>query len=331
MSQCKGYKKNGEQCTRKVKSDYCFQHGPKLETTADKFADAKLFETDDLSVWEQAYQTYMDPKYRKQSKKFNQILHGTKWIKSDQPPIYVVPRVRTESYKQVKLEGVDNADVYYAPISKGFCLQDVSSFVMGPIVGQGLCLVNMAFSKEITVAHIEGHGKFNLKRKNFWQAARHPKYEIQVLNDERMMVDGQEFSIVSWLEQKKQEWYPEWLKFSRAVALCGKGQFHWNNGSPTVLYYHDARYLKFVEWKKQIYIAEAYKLLPDIPAFQWLKKVWLDHRRVLGLVHPKGKSGSAELPITREYIRDLYDSETEMSCMPYVVAGKLLDVSIDII
>lgn len=81
--------------------------------------------------------------------------------------IYFIPRERGgPSYKSVPLEGVINDDVQYCPISKGYPMQDVSSFTLGPIVGEGLCLVNSAFSKSICIMHIEGGGKVDLKRKN---------------------------------------------------------------------------------------------------------------------------------------------------------------------
>jgi len=83
-------------------------------------------------------------------------------------PIYVVPRIKTRpSYLSIPLIGVDINSVQYCPISKGFPMQDVSSFTLGPIVGEGLCLVNAAFSKSICIAHIEGGGFPDLKSNSF--------------------------------------------------------------------------------------------------------------------------------------------------------------------
>ena len=61
---------------------------------------------------------------------------------------------------------------------------------------------------------------------------------------------------------------------------------------------------------------------------QFLWTIWNQYRRPLGLVHPKAISGQAEEPITREFLRALYDSDTEMVCQPFVVAGRLLCVDI---
>ena len=350
---CKGLKKDGLPCTRKTKEDYCFQHNPETlneskkknverkvkqkiekvkkpakQTVKRKVANVDVLKSIDANLWENAYKENIFPKYAKQSRKYTSTISGKEWTGEGNPPLYVVPRVRTESYKSVNLLGIDKNDVYYAPISKGFSMQDVSSFVMGPVVGQGLCIVNVAFSKEIAITHIEGNGKFNEKRKTFWQKARKPKYNIQILDDIYMSVDDEKVEKEEWLEKNKDEWFPEWLKWSQNVALCGLGNFHWTGDSPTVLYYNDGQYLQFVEWKKKCYIQPAYDLLPNIETFQWLKKVWLEHKRPMGLVHPKGKSDKGEEAITPEYIRELYDSEHSMSCMPYVIVGKMLEVPI---
>lgn len=45
-------------------------------------------------------------------------------------------------------------------------MQGVSSFSLGPVVGEGLVVVNAAFSKVIYLQHLIG-GIVNYKRKNF--------------------------------------------------------------------------------------------------------------------------------------------------------------------
>lgn len=81
-------------------------------------------------------------------------------MKSPEPPIYIIPRLRCVSYKDISLEVVTIDEVVYCSISKGLPLNGVSSFWVGPFVGSdvGVCLVNMAFSKEIAICHIEGGG-----------------------------------------------------------------------------------------------------------------------------------------------------------------------------
>ena len=61
---------------------------------------------------------------------------------------------------------------------------------------------------------------------------------------------------------------------------------------------------------------------------QSLMEVWNKHRCPLGLVHPKAISDNPEVPITKECIRQLYDSPYEMCCQPFVIAGFLLEVPI---
>jgi hypothetical protein len=71
------------------------------------------------------------------------------------------------------------------------------------------------------------------------------------------------------------------------------------------------------------------ELLPDIEAFQFLVKVWKEKKRPLGLVHPMAiREGEVVQPITKKYLRELFDSETEMCCQPYVVAAALLGMKV---
>jgi hypothetical protein len=82
-------------------------------------------------------------------------------IRRAKPPIFLIPRERgARGYKSIQLDGCESDSVFYAPISKGYGMQDVSSFTMGPVktegVYTGLCLVNSAFSMIITIDHIDG-------------------------------------------------------------------------------------------------------------------------------------------------------------------------------
>ena len=289
--------------------------------------DISLFDSTKEEDWESMYERIMEKKYAKETRNFSKKITGKKC--DGEVPIYVVPLERGgPSYKTVELEGCNSEDVFYARISKGFGMQDVSSFTIGPIVGEGLCLVNAAFSKSICVMHIEGGGKVNLKRKNYWQRKKKPEREIVLINEEEMKVNGHTVKIVEWLKENEGIWMEEWNRWRKYIALSSRGSFHWADASETIAYRYKNKYINFVEWKKECYIRPSYDLLPKTKPFQFLEKVWKEEKVALGLVHPKGRDGKKQNAITKEYVRNLYDSKWDMCCQPYVVAGKLLDVKI---
>jgi len=291
-------------------------------------ADLSLFNSQDPLQWELAYQQVMDKKYAKGTRNYSQKLTGTQWKGKGQPPIYVIPRQRGgPSYKSLPLDGVESTDVQYALISKGFGMQDLSSFTLGPIVGQGLCLVNAAFSKLICIEHIEGGGRCDLNSKNFWKRSSKPHRKIKLIDQNQMLVDDQLVNINVWLKDNEPVWLDEWEKWRKSVALCGLGDFHWTDQSPCLSYRYQNQYIDFVEWKKECYIRPSYQLLPQITAFQFLQYV-RQQQRPLGLVHPKGMEEDLITPLTPHYISQLFNSPTIMCCQPYVVAGKLLGVEI---
>lgn len=298
-------------------------------------ADISLFDSDDSQSWEKIYEETMEEKYAKNTRNFSKKIQGKRWSGSGEPPIYLIPRERGgPSYKGVVLHGASSEEVQYCPISKGYPMQDVSSFTLGPIVGEGLCLVNSAFSKCITISHIEGGGKVDLKRKNFWKPSKKPLRTIQILDEETMIVgqgsDEDVVSIIEWLDENRDLWYDEWDKWRKHVALCSRGDFHWTDNSEVICYYRPStdEFLSFVEWKKQCYIKPSYDLLPQTKVYQFLKSVWKDNNKALGLVHPKAILTEAEKPITRKSIKKLFDDPIEMCCQPYVIAGKLLGVKV---
>lgn len=254
----------------------------------------------DGQLWEKEYQRIMNRKYAKGSRNFSTEIAGKPWTGEGQPPIFLVPRVRGgASYKSVPLQGVTSDDVIYCPISKGFSMQDVSSFTLGPIIGEGLCLVNAAYSKSICIFHIEGAGRLDLTRKNFWRRSRTPERVIQLIDDTHMNVNGQTFILHEWLKNNEALWLEQWELWRRNIALSSVGDFHWRDNSPTIAYRHQGKYLNFVEWKKECYIKPSYDLLPLTTVIQFLWIIWNTHRRPLGLVHPKAISGQPEVPITK--------------------------------
>lgn len=355
MSQCAGFTKTGSKCVRIIKNNqqFCWQHTPTITNNIQvnsnsivtqsavknsgsgralrdrKIGNFTLFDTVDHQLWEAEYQRIMNIKYAKGTRNFNTTLTGNPWLGEGQPPIFLVPRVRGGAgYKSVKFQGVTSDDVVYAPISKGFSMQDVSSFTLGPIVGEGLCLVNAAFSKSICIMHIEGGGRLDLGRKNFWRRARTPERVIQVIDDIYMSVNGQKVIIHEWLAYNEEIWLPEWELWRKSIALSSMGDFHWTDNSPTIAYRYQGKYLNFVQWKRECYVRPSYNLLPSTTVIQFLWIIWNTHRRPLGLVHPKAITDHAEAPITKEHIQQLYDSPHEMCCQPFVIAGFLLGVAI---
>lgn len=292
--------------------------------------DTSIFDLNtNEQFWEQIYKFIMDKKYAKGSRNFSQNIYGSPFDNGI-APIYLIPRERGgPSYLSVNLEGADKNNVQYCPISKGFPMQNVSSFTLGPIVNEGLCLVNAAFSKCICIAHIEGGGKVDYKRKNFWKRNKTPHRNICFIDNTYMSVDNAKVNIIEWLTTNKELWFPEWELWRRSIALCSMGDFHWCDNLGSILKYKKGeKYLDFVEWKKECYIKPSYELLPHTDVYKFLHYLWKENNIPLGLVHPKAVLTTAEKPITPEYIRYLYDSEDEMCCQPYVVAGCLMGVSI---
>ena len=157
-------------------------------------------------------------------------------------------------------------------------MQGLSSFFV---------LVNGAFSKQITTAHVMG-GFLNLKRKTLWELPRSKRsrqYSIEKQSWTHMVVDGKRHDILSWLRVHEKEWFPEWNKWRQQVAL---------------------------------------KLVPETPEFKFILKAWNQHIP-LGLVHPKAVKSAPEEPVTKETVDTLVNSQDQMTCMPYVVVGALLN------
>lgn len=293
--------------------------------------DISLFQTSDADAWEEEYQRIINPKYQKGSRNFSKIRTLPSSPQKD-PTIFVVPRVRGgPSYKNTSLiyrdQEIPSSSVAYCAISKGFGMQDVSSFTIGPVVGEGLCLVNAAFSKIVCPYHLEGGGLFNPPSKAYWKRARKPTREVIPISDRSIKVDGVVHRIEKWLEQNKKLWYPGWKKWSMSVAMSSDGNFHWDKDQQPVTYIHKDQYLNFVEWKKECYVIPAYELLEDHPIINYLrglrKKGW-----ALGLVHPMALTDHQEA-LSVDEIRGLFLDDCEMACMPYVVAGYLLGVDLN--
>lgn len=316
---------------------------PKLDTTISTsgkrtVGDLRIFEidsskqeySDTLQMWEDMYDRVMNPKYKKNTRNFSRVITGNPVAKKQEPPIFIVPRIRGgPSYLQTPLEGVSNEDVQFCPISKGYPMQDVSSFTLGPVMDEGLCIVNAAFSKSITIAHIEGGGKVDYSRKNFWKRAKTPTRDISLVSDSIMKINDKKYNIHKWLADNEKLWLEEWQIWHQSIALCSDGDFHWTDKmDDTIAYRHKTRYLNFVQWKLECYIRPAYDLMVETEVYKFLDMVYTKKRIPLALVHPMGCKNETEIPITREFIVDMMLSPTEMTCLPYLVAGRLLHVAV---
>jgi hypothetical protein len=198
-------------------------------------APVTLLQDPSVENWNKAYDTHVLPKYHKNRFNFSKIIYGKPSKESELPPIYLIPRQQAgPSFKEVKLSYLpSDSKVQYCMISKGYSMQGVSSFSLGPVVKDCLVIVNGAFSKQVTIMHVEGGGKVNLARKCLWERSRKKKdkkYKIEVCEDKKsMIVNDQVVNIQQWLKEHKSEWFDEWNRWRIAVALCGKGDFHWNN------------------------------------------------------------------------------------------------------
>lgn len=314
--------------------------------THRKIADFALLRTNDPETWEKAYRDTIEEKYQKGTRGYSKKFVGTSIPEGEEVPIFLIPRERGgPSYKEQSIAGFAPDDLQYCAISKGFGMQDLSSFSLGPIIGPegGLCLVNYSHSKQICLHHLEGGGVVDLKRKGYWRRSRHPLRTIELCANSklkgcqkatklswngtskrpRIKVDGVEHDALLWMEEHKDLWFPEWEKWRNSVALCSNGNFHWAEESPTICYYNLGRYLDFVEWKKECYIRPSMERLPALETYQFLVKVWKEQRMPLGLVHPMACGEGILEPITKEQLTKMFDSETEMCCQPYVVAATL--------
>ncbi len=289
-------------------------------------ADPLLFGSEDPALWEKVYRETIEKKYIKDSRNFSRKIHG---CPTKAPQIFLIPRTRGgPSYKQHALQGAASTDLQYAPISKGYSMQNVSSFTIGPVVGEGLCLVNAAYSKIVCVTHIEGGGSVDLRRTCFWKPAKKPHRKIEIHDDARMYVDGVLVETHTWLAENESLWLNGWEKWRRSVALASRGDFHWSGGSFVVAYRHRQKYIGFRKWKIECYVRPSFKLLPETDVFKFLYETLYTKKVSLGLVHPMAGGNNALRPLTKEFLKSLIDSDTAFACQPYVVAAKLLGVEL---
>ena len=313
-----------------------------MQTTTKKIKKRILIIEEDTinTYWEDLYQEkYNGDKYKKNTKNFSKIIHGKP---VEKPNIYIIPRKRGgPSYKDVKLEYDNAEDIQFCPISKGFSMQDVSSFTLGPVVNHGLNIINSAFSKCIAIKHIDGSGSYTEKNKKYWKKNRKgPIRNIINITDDKMNVDGTVVDKIEWLEKNKELWYENWKKWHDSIRLNANGindtnDINDSNDSKVIIYCNcidnpnENIYMNFITWKKTCFIAPAYELFnkKDNKVIQFLKLLYCEKKISIGLVYPITKMREKEKAITPELIKYLYNSH-EMTRMCYVVAGYLLGIQI---
>ena len=285
--------------------------------------------------WENLYQEkYKDNKYKKNTKNFSNKIVGKS---VENPNIYIIPRQRGgPSYKNVKLEFDQAEDIQFCPVSKGYSMQDVSSFTLGPVENHSLNIVNCAFSKCISISHIDGSGRFDVKNKKYWKKIKkNPLRRIVNLTETEMSIDGTRVVKKLWLENNKELWYEDWKKWHDAIRFGSEGSFNWTNNSEILLYCNCVddpnknEYINFVTWKKEFYIKPSYNLFSkNNKVIEFLKLLYITKKISIGLVHPRACSNTVIKGITPEFITEIYNSPYEMSCMPFVIAGYLLNVHV---
>jgi hypothetical protein len=289
----------------------------------------RIFASTNPQDWEDLYRQVLNKKYQKGIKNFSTKITGRPIPGNVEPPVFLVAWERGNSYLDTPLQGIrNNKDVQFCQISKGFAMGDLSSFSLGPIVGEGLCIVNACWSKTITIAHIEGGGVVDLTKKNFWKRARRPLRSISFISENEISVNRVRHNTIEWLTANEHLWFNEFQYHADVISLCSDGDFHWNEGLGDIVGYRQGKdYLSFVEWKKRCYIEPAYELIPKTDEFKFIKKVF-DRGIPLGLVHPMSRSMDEVPPITRAELEKMFDSTDRFVEMPYVVAAVLLGVKI---
>ena len=266
----------------------------------------------------------MEVGFQKTSRNFSRKIMGRRM---DDPPIFVISRRRGHSYKAIPLAGLSSQDVFYAPVSSGFSMQDASSYIMGPVVGEGLNLTNAAYSKIITVMHIQGGGRVDYRSKSFGKPGKAIR-EVQVTSPTTMLVDGSEVLIKTWLESNKALWFEEWNLWARSIAMCSRAEYRWGNQSVRVGYWLNDQCVDFLHWKIECILKPSYRLLEESKSARFLKEVRAEGRTYC-LGPSFGAMTALGAPITVDLIKTLYQSSHSICGSAYVLAGYLLDVPID--
>ena len=290
-----------------------------------KIADPVLFKSTDADVWNNAYRTVQNPKYKIGKRKYSKKIVGRTVT---DPKIYCVPRRRGQSYKTKAFKEVrDNSDLYYCEASKGYRFGDLSSFAAGPIVGHGINVLSAVWSKRIFTSHIEG-GHFDITKPNFWaKPDRASCRRVEWICKNIIKVDGDKYTVNKWLKENMKEWYGEWKNWSEAIALCGEPTFKWmcnydciawviNNKVRT-----DSKQCWF-----DTYVTWLYGIWDNLDTYSFVEDVMKVDKKSIVLVHPMLSIDSDE-PITRQVIHDHIDSGATM-CAPYCLMAKLLGMKL---
>ncbi len=290
---------------------------PYIAVKKRKIANLSLLDTTDKDTWMNAYNLVqvdrLKPGYYNYSKK----LMGKP---TQKPTIHVVRRVRGgDSYKSVQLNDLDGNtipvnDIFWVPSSKGYSFSDISPYVIGPIIGHGINILNAVWSKHVTVGHL--NGKFNLNSKNFWKKS---SKDVDIDDIQEIF--------------NSKKWYIEWKKWSDHVALCGDPAFNWvDNMGLTIAYVKnkdvnintDSFYKNEKEFHRDTYEKWLSEAWDNLESFKYLYRRFTQDKVHIALIHPIISSEhDMSIPITAEYMEKWIQDGNLMNT-PMLLAMKLI-------
>lgn len=256
--------------------------------------------------WKQLYQQSQNPKYRIGGKNYSKAITGKA---QDMPRIYIVPRIRTKSYKNFSFhdengKSVDSEGFYYCEASKGFRFSDLSTYVAGPVSGHGINVLNAAWSCLIKTVHI--NGKFNSGLKNGWSGGNSGHRSVQ------------------WLRDNKDQWFDEWTKWSDFVRFSGDPSFHWLDSSDSLAWYdrETDEIRDYQSWWGNTYAKWLSEYYQTSNTYKFVHDMHHLHKRTVVIVHPIVTAHEPGTPITTEYIATR-EAAGEMMNAPFVLAKSL--------
>lgn len=294
-----------------------------VPTYHGKMAVPYVLYTKDEQIWKDTYNKVQADKYKPGYKKYSKDLK--KYSPQKSPEIYIVQRIRGgPSYKE-QLNDIPNSEqFYYVEASKGYRFSDLSPYVAGPVIGKGINVLNTAFSGLISVQHIEG-GTVDLSKKYYWSNDK--KRDVELLENNMMLIDGILYNRYEWLESNTELWYDNWQEWNESIRLSGEPSFKWLSTSDTVTWCleDDSGNRKYYDYNE--YMAETYgKYLNEYwdtsDTYHFVRKLLIEKRFTIVIVHPIVTWHDPEQPITIDYINDRID-EGHMMNGPFVLAHKL--------
>ncbi|MBL4898144.1 MAG: hypothetical protein JKX76_00720 [Colwellia sp.] len=333
-----------------------------------------------LATWQSEYRQIQYSKHQTGYKKYkkdsrgNGVITGIEqkrifdsdgnYVSGHLPEIYIVPRRRTFSYKKFDFVDRDGNHIdrdmsengwSYIPGSKGFSFADMSTHVLGPIVSEGtshgINILNSSWSKLIKTTHLAG-GEYNpKKKKDLWISKPVRKVEYNESTD-ILIVDDVNYDPLEWINSNFDLWFPEWRKWSRAIALSGDASFKWLEKFDSVAWVHTGSLTPeqnfgsqnicilpkndwwgqtYVKWMIEDFVGEQFTgsslvLEGHNPTFDFVKQLRTIHNRTIVIVHPMvGDDHNLTKPVTRQYLLNRYKQGKLMNA-PFLQAWCLLNI-----